>query len=347
MKKTNIILISHGLIIFFISSYVMYELKALFLPFTVAVLFSILFYPLMITLKKNKIPLAISLFTVILIFAISFLLLGFILYTSAEPLVKGLPAYQVKLNQIIQNVSLFLSSIVKTFGFQIGDIDIKTLLGATAVTADALSTTLKSFVDFLSKAGLVILFMLFMLSGSLDLHHKIRKAYPHNISSKINLALNNIGEKVRRFLVTKIILSGSIGLLTMLILWILGVDFPVFWGFVAFLFSFVPQIGPLISVGFPVIFSILQYDDLTIPVLVLISLSILFMIAVNIIQPKIMAEALNLSPLLVLVGLVFWGLLWGIWGMILAIPLTTTIKIIFENIEPLKPISVLMGAKTD
>jgi predicted PurR-regulated permease PerM len=60
-----------------------------------------------------------------------------------------------------------------------------------------------------------------------------------------------------------------------------------------------------------------------------------------------MASSLNLSVLLILVALVFWGLVWGPWGMVLAIPLTTTIKIIFANIEVLKPFSVLMGAKTD
>ncbi|MFB3057277.1 MAG: AI-2E family transporter, partial [Ignavibacteriaceae bacterium] len=67
----------------------------------------------------------------------------------------------------------------------------------------------------------------------------------------------------------------------------------------------------------------------------------------NVVQPKMMASSLNLSVLLILVALVFWGLVWGPWGMVLAIPLTTTIKIIFANIEVLKPISVLMGAKAD
>jgi predicted PurR-regulated permease PerM len=67
----------------------------------------------------------------------------------------------------------------------------------------------------------------------------------------------------------------------------------------------------------------------------------------NIVQPRLMAKSLNLSPLLIIVALIFWGIMWGAWGMILAIPLTTTIKIIFENIDALKPVSIIMSSGSD
>jgi predicted PurR-regulated permease PerM len=298
-------------------------------------------------MKKRKVPIFFSLLSVLFLLGGTLLILGVFLYASVEPLVHELPSYQTKFNSIVNNAASILSGMINNLELNIEQIDTKTLLGATAVTAEALTSSLQTFMDFLGKVGLVILFMLFMLSGTLDLHSKIRKAYPSDTATKINFALNEIGKKVRRFMAAKIILSGITGFLTIIILWILGVDFPFFWGFVAFLLSFIPQVGSVISVGLPVIFSILQFDSLTQPILVLVFLSILFTIAGSIIQPKIMAETLNLSPLLVLFGLIFWGILWGIWGMILAIPLTTTIKIIFENIESLKPISVLMGAKTN
>ena len=81
----------------------------------------------------------------------------------------------------------------------------------------------------------------------------------------------------------------------------------------------------------------------TIPILAFILMEVVQTVMGNVVDPRLMAFSLNLSPLLVLVSLIFWGWLWGIVGMILAVPLTATIKIIFENIEPLRPIAVLMG----
>jgi predicted PurR-regulated permease PerM len=87
----------------------------------------------------------------------------------------------------------------------------------------------------------------------------------------------------------------------------------------------------------------LQFDSLVQPLLVLILLGGVQMVMGNVLEPRMMAFSLNLSALLVLVSLIFWGWLWGIWGMILAVPLTATIKIFFENIEPFGPVSVLMS----
>ena len=97
------------------------------------------------------------------------------------------------------------------------------------------------------------------------------------------------------------------------------------------------------AVIFPFLVSLLQFDTLTIPILAFILMQVVQTVMGNVVDPKLMAFSLNLSPLLVLVSLIFWGWLWGIIGMILAVPLTATIKIIFENIEALRPVAVLMG----
>jgi len=89
----------------------------------------------------------------------------------------------------------------------------------------------------------------------------------------------------------------------------------------------------------------LEFDSLIIPIVVLFGLGALQMTMGNVIEPRVMGFSLNLSPLLIIVSLIFWGWLWGIWGMILAVPLTATAKILFENIEPLQPISVLMSGE--
>jgi predicted PurR-regulated permease PerM len=347
MKHENLFLTALGIIAFFVICIVLLEFRALLLPFAVAVLLSILFHPVIISLKQRRVPTVLSLLAVLGLLGVTMLVLGNLLYASALPLIEGLPKYQEKLEGIVHNAAIVAGEIVRRLGLQAEDIDTRTLLGATTVTAEALSSTLATFVDFVGKAGLVLLFMLFMLSGTGDLNAKVEKAYPSDLAKQITAALQNIGGKVRRYLVMRILLNGVTGLLTLLVLWILGVEFPLFWGFLAFLFTFIPSIGSVLAVGLPFVFALLQFDDLTRPLLVIGLLSPVYMAMGSFVEPKLFATTLNLSPLLILVALVFWGILWGPWGMILAIPLTTTIKIIFENIEPLRPMSILMSAKSD
>jgi len=171
-------------------------------------------------------------------------------------------------------------------------------------------------------------------------------AYPQEKATIITESLRNMGMQIRRYIVIKIIMNAITGLLTCIVLWLLGLDFPVFWGLLGFLVCFIPNIGAVIAIGAPFILSLLQFDSFTIPILVIALLGLVYMVMGSLVEPKFMASSLNLSVLLILVALIFWGLVWGLWGMLLAIPLTTIIKIIFTNVESLKPISILMGSKT-
>jgi predicted PurR-regulated permease PerM len=347
MKRDNLFLIPLIIIAFFVIVVIFRELRELLVPFAIAVLFSILFYPLVSFLRQKKVPIVFSLIVVLCLIGGAIFILGTLIYSSAIPLVQELPNYQNKFDQILNNAAGALGDILGAVGFKSGPIDTKMLFGVTTVTAEALSSTLATFLDFLGKVGLVMIFMLFMLAGTGNLNAKIQKAYSSVIANPIRAALQNIGKQVRRYLVIRILLSGLAGLLTMLITWMLGVNFALFWGFMAFLLSLIPTVGAFLAISLPFIFSLLQFDELTRPLLVLVLLITVFMINGNVVQPKLMAETLNLSPLLIIVALIFWGLMWGPWGMILAIPLTTAIKIIFENIEPLKPISIIMSAGSD
>ena len=180
-------------------------------------------------------------------------------------------------------------------------------------------------------------------------HHVERLAEDHanarHFAERIATVVRNITAQVRQYLVTKTLISAATGFLIFLILWILGVDFPLLWGFLAFLLNFIPNIGSLLAVFLPFLLSLLQFDTLTRPILALILMETVQIVMGNVIEPRMMAFSLNLSPLLVLVSLIFWGSLWGIVGMVLAVPLTATVKIFLENIEPLRPVAVLMGGE--
>ena len=347
MEKDNLVRSFLGIITFMVLVYAMEHLSAILIPLVVAIIFSIVFNPVVKTLNNKKIPTAISLLLVIFILACSFYLFGTLLYVSSKPLISSLPAYMDKLTLVMTNVLDRLLTVAETLGISVETIDAQALIGATSYTVEKLSGNLIEFLNILGYIGLVLLFLLFMLSGIGSLQAKVIMAFNLEKANQINNALQSIEVQIRKYIAVKILLSGVTGLLTFFLLWILGVDFPLFWGLIAFFVSFIPNIGAVIAIGLPFIFSLLQFDGFMIPILVVLLLGLVYMIMGSLVEPKFMASTLNLSVLLILIALIFWGLLWGLWGMILAIPLTTIIKIIFSNIPSLKPISILMGSKTE
>jgi len=116
------------------------------------------------------------------------------------------------------------------------------------------------------------------------------------------------------------------------------------WGVLIFLFNFIPYIGSLVAVTLPIILSILKYaDEPWKPLLITLLLLLIQRVVDNFIEPRLTGRKLGLSPLIVLLSLAFWGWLWGIVGMILAVPLTVIAKIILENIPETKPLATLLS----
>jgi len=309
-----------------------------------AFLLSIIFKPFVIYLKAKRVPVIISLILVLISFAAVFFLLGLTLYSSIDPFVAQLPSYGARFDTLVTNVASLFQGTLSRLDIQPNEIEWQSIFDFSSITP-AITSGVGSFINFISNAVLVLLFMLFLLAGCGELGDKVKRALPPSYSYRIVNIIDNIDRQVRQYLITKTLVSLATGALTWLILLILGVDFPLIWGFVAFLLNFIPNIGSLVAIIFPFVWSMLQFDTMTTPILLLVFLGLAQTTIGNIVEPKIMAFRLNLSPLFVLVSLIFWGWLWGVWGMILAVPLTATIKIIFENIEPLQPVSVLMSEK--
>lgn len=347
MGKDYLVRTFLGIITFSILVFAMEHLKDLLIPLALASILTITFSPLIKILTKKKIPLGISLLVVLTILAVTFYLFGAMLYSTSKPLITNLPEYKDKLAQIIKSVVIVFSGTAESLGIEVENIDLENLLGATTYTATALSETLATFLHFMGFAALVLVYTLFMIAGTGNLGAKIKMAYPQEKSGRIIESLQNIDSQIRRYIVIQVIMNAISGLMTGLILWFLGVDFPLFWGLLGFLVCFIPKIGSVITIFAPFVLALLQFDSFTIPALVIVFLGSLYGIMGRLVKPKLMASSLNLSALLILVALIFWGLVWGPWGMVLAIPLTTIIKIIFANVEPLKPISIMMGSKIE
>ncbi|HIA05648.1 MAG TPA: AI-2E family transporter [Flavobacteriales bacterium] len=269
-----------------------------------------------------------------------FLVLGFV----TELLVYNIKALSHSSASYAANLDKMANMINDTF-----DINLRSLLGDYATDLDfafILSTVVNSLTDILGNAFLIALYVLFLLIEESIFSAKLKAIFPESDRfERVDGIVRKIENAVTDYIGLKTLVSLITGVLSYIVLLILGIDSPVFWAFLIFLLNFIPTIGSLIATLFPAIYALLQFGELTPFVLVLSLVGLVQIIVGNILEPKIMGNALNISSLVAILSLSFWGWLWGITGMILSIPITVMIVIVFAQFPGTRPIAILLSGK--
>ncbi len=310
-----------------------------FLTFVAALFLANIFMPLVALLRKKKVPMV---FTILLILAVVALVLTGVIVivgTTITSFIEVYPKYAAKwehvffpeITHLLGRISPGLEKDAMNFNpmsiFQPGKI----------VNAFFSLTTLAS------SFALVLLFMLFILASHGQFSTKIEKSFPRAGSLQLNMILTNIETRVRSYLLTTLIINTFAAVAMTVVLLIFGVDLAFLWGTLTFLLMFIPSIGSIFAIILPILLAFLQFDTLGTPILVGAIVIVSQLLIGSYISPKVMGSRLNISPLLILVSIIFWGWVWGPLGMILAVPITSTIVIMFENIPVLVPLALLMS----
>ena len=203
-------------------------------------------------------------------------------------------------------------------------------------------STLASFGSVMTNAVMILLTVIFILTENIGFGEKLRLARGKDVSEEW---LNRFSESVHNYLAIKTAISLITGILIFIWLTILGVDYAVLWGLIAFLLNFVPTVGSFIAAVPAVLLATVQLGvfpaGLTLAGFVVVNL-----VMGNAVEPRWMGKGLNLSPLVVFVSLVLWGWVLGPVGMLLSIPLTIMIKIALESQDETRWIGVLLGSGT-
>jgi len=134
-------------------------------------------------------------------------------------------------------------------------------------------------------------------------------------------------------------------MISLVILYIGGVDFIIFSALLIFILNFIPNFGSIAATLFPVTVAIAEKGFTLQVLLITIALGLTQMIIGNVLEPKLTGKSLNISPLVILISLILWGWMWGVVGMILAVPITSALRIFFSHIPRLKPVSDLISAE--
>lgn len=197
----------------------------------------------------------------------------------------------------------------------------------------------------LLEAATAGLYLMFLLIGAERLPSRVREAYPPERAEHILNVAGRINSAIISYLKAKVKSSLILAVPVGIVLAVFGVKFALLWAVLTFLCNFIPYIGTAVAYTLPVGFAFLQLDPGYGPVTVALLLVVIHLVSAMIIEPMILGRAVGLSPLVILAALTVWGLVWGIPGMFLAVPLTVVLKIVFENIEATRPVASLLSGE--
>jgi predicted PurR-regulated permease PerM len=200
-------------------------------------------------------------------------------------------------------------------------------------------------LNWLGYLTMVMVFLIFMLLESPYMKNRLNAAFTGENGETVARVSDKIVSQISKYLRTLAVIRFSTGMCVWGVLWGIGVEFALTWGVLAFVLNFIPTIGSIAASIPPVLVAIVQYYPNPTPaVLTLLALLAIQFTIGNILTPKIMGDTLDLSPVVILVSLMFWGIIWGVVGALLSVPIAVMIKIICENVTGLNSVAILISA---
>lgn len=306
-------------------------------PFVVSAFLAMICLPPLTWLMEKGLPNWLALLVIVAAIVVVGILIVGIIGSSVTELNQQLPVYQKRVAEIQEDVVAWLNQrdIDVGFKFDRENFDAQRALSLFGSMLGAVGSVL-------GNALVIVFTLIFMLLEAADFPGKLRAISPG--STALSTRLGSIQANVRRYVSIKTRISLLTGVLVTVWLWLLGVDFPLLWGLLAFLLNFVPNIGSFIAAIPAVALAFLQIDLATAAYAASGYLVVNLVIG-NVIEPRLMGRGLGLSPLVVFISLVFWGWVLGPIGMLFSVPLTMIVKIVLDNTEDLKWIAILLGSE--
>jgi len=342
MKDSKVLKVAAVLFILGVSIFALKTLQAILLPFFIAIIIAFIFEPFFELLKKKRVPSFLAIVIVVLTIVIIANIVSVFILTSVGPFTAGIPKYQDKFNLLLQ----YASDNLKNYGIDAialrESMNLKNIIQDSSVQGwiTSLFTSIASiFGDFV----LILIYVIFILSELGSLKRRVLRAFSEERARSIAKTMGDIFQDVRRYIVGKTVINLLHAILIGIILWLFDVDFYIVWAFLSFLMHYIPTIGSMIATILPFMTALVQFDSFGTAIVILVILIVLANVVGNIIEPQILGDKLDLSPILLLLSLIMWGYVWGVMGMILSIPIMSMIKIVLMNFESTRPVAILMS----
>lgn len=274
-------------------------------------------------------------------FTVVFLFFTFIVTSTIDDLLAAAPRYQT-------NLEALSSRLTERFGLDlpptwddiwdatIGRLNLQAML--IVLLGWALTFGLTTF--------LIVVYVGFMIAERGTFAAKLFKAFPDREQATATAQIiAEINAQIGRYLAVKTLINAILGVICYVILWYMDVDFALFWALIIAFSNYIPYVGSIVGVAFPVVLSLAQFENVYTSFILAALLTSAQIYVGNFLEPRLIGKQLNLSPLVVIISLSVWATFWGIPGAILAIPMTSMFMIIFSNFDATRFIAVLLSER--
>lgn len=267
-------------------------------------------------------------------------LFSWMVSANLEQVLARAPAYQ-------ETLVAFVTGTVERFGLEtqptwefvrremLGEVDLQALIRTMVA---AISSLLGGFF-------VVFIYVGFLLAERRQFNRKLRLLSSDRKSTEMILFIvDDINDRVGSFLATKTLINLMLGAISYVVMLILGIDFAGFFAVLIAVFNYIPYIGSMIGVTFPVMLAIVQFGNMQMALLTLVALSAAQIFIGNFVEPRMLGRTLNLSAFVILVSLTVWYSLWGIAGALLSVPITAILATTLSEFRGTRPIAVLLSS---
>ncbi len=333
--------IAVSIALFVLISFVLKAASSITLPLAISFFLFLILNPMVNKMEQHRVPRWLAILFAILILIFFFVLLFFFLSVTINSFVNQVPKYFTRFDDIFGGLG---ETIGPALGLTPGT-GLSEMLDWRSIFINLVTSVSGSLVNFISMSVLIFIFVLFLLLERQSLIPKFKVALPSRSGMRVAIMFERINRQISRYLVVKSIISLVTGVLFYLGSLAVGLDFAIIWGVLAVLFNFIPNIGSIIITFLVVGMSFLQFfPDFARIIYVALIMSMIQLVMGNILDPRFQGNQLNLSPFIILVSLAFWGYIWGIMGMFLAVPIMSIVQIFCTNVKSLRPIAVFISS---
>lgn len=337
---------------------ILYYAQRVLIPVALAVLFAFVLGPVVALLQRRGLPRTPAvLITVLATFGIIGLS-GWLVSLELHSLARDLPNHQANITRKIaslQGAGGGVFSRLKDMWLDVSG-EFEKIMGAGAANQpppvlvrieESEFAWFPEFVgpaaEFLATALLVIVLVIFMLIRREDLRNRVLRLVGKGRLGLTTRALDDATQRISRFLVMQSITNFCLGTAVMIGLFAIGVRYAFLWGLLAAVLRFIPYVGIWVAMVMPLTTSLAVSNGWLQPILVLVLFLCLELVTANALEPLLFSHSTGISPIALLVAVVFWTWLWGPIGLILATPLTTCLVVLGKFVPPLEFFDVLLG----
>ena len=309
-----------------------------------SILLAFILAPVVELLIQFKIHRSLASFIAVLLLLAVAYGITYVSYSHAESFLANLPRYSQQIRDVLGRFRKQAEDFQRNTEFIEPTTEDKTVLKIRSMPSwsDTLTHGFNSVTDIVLATTFIPFLVYFMLSWRSHVRSATVMLFPMQYRHTAFVTLGQIGKMMRAFILGNLVVGLFMSVLSVAIFWALNIPFFYFIGFISGFVSLIPYMGVLLAIAPPLAVGVGQISSADAFVIIL-SVVLLHVFALNVLYPKILGKRLQLNPLALTISLLFWGWMWGAIGLVLAIPITGTMKIIFDNVESMRPYAAWLG----